>query len=96
MLPKFQGQVSSRFTIFPFSVIQTTTPQRVKFLEAQIATAAEGATHLITDSVVLKEVIEYFGVDESPVTSVPLAARAISVSNGNRMPGHPSVITVGV
>ena len=45
------------------------------FLEAQIAAAAEGATHLITDSAcVREEVIDYFGVDESRVTSVPLAA----------------------
>ena len=76
LLPKFSGP--SVVTIHDLSIQRYPDyhpPERVKFLEAQIATAAEGATHLITDSVcVREEVIEYFGVDESRVTSVPLAA----------------------
>ena len=76
VLPKFSGP--SVVTIHDLSIQRYPDyhpPERVKFLEAQIATAAEGATHLITDSVcVREEVIKYFGVDESRVTSVPLAA----------------------
>ena len=76
LLPKFSGP--SVVTIHDLSIQRYPDyhpPERVKFLEAQIAAAAEGATHLITDSVcVREEVIEYFGVDDSRVTSVPLAA----------------------
>lgn len=76
LLPRFSG--ATVVTIHDLSIQRYPEyhpSKRVEFLEAKIAAAAQGATHLITDSVcVREEIIGYFGLDESRVTTVPLAA----------------------
>ena len=48
---------------------------RVRFLDARIKDAAANATHIITDSNCVKaEILEHFGLNETRVTAIPLAA----------------------
>jgi len=48
---------------------------RVRFLDARIKDAAANATHIITDSTCVRaEILEYFGIDETRVIAIPLAA----------------------
>ena len=76
LLPRFSGPTV--VTIHDLSIQrypQFHPPERVGFLDAKIAEAAQGATHIITDSIgVREEVIQYFGVDAARVTAIPLAA----------------------
>ena len=49
--------------------------ERVRFLDARIKHAAANATHIITDSICVKaEILEHFGLDETRITAIPLAA----------------------
>ena len=76
LLPPFHGPTV--VTIHDLSIQrfpQFHPAERVSLLEARIAKAAAGATHIISDSACVRaEIIEYFGVDESRVTAIPLAA----------------------
>lgn len=76
LLPRFSGPTV--VTIHDLSIQrypQFHPPERVRFLDAKIAQAAQGATHIITDSIsVREEVIKHFGIDASRVTAIPLAA----------------------
>ena len=49
--------------------------ERVRFLDARIKDAAANATHIITDSSCVRaEILGHFGLDETRVTAIPLAA----------------------
>lgn len=76
LLPPFNGPTV--VTIHDLSIQrfpQFHPAKRVSLLDARIAKAAASATHIITDSACVKtEIIEHFGVDESRVTAIPLAA----------------------
>ena len=76
LLPRFGGPTV--VTIHDLSIQrypQFHPPERVRFLDAKIAEAAQSATHIITDSIdVRDEVIQYFGVDAARVTAISLAA----------------------
>ena len=48
---------------------------RIQLLDRRMGEVAKSASHIITDSIgVREEVIEYFGIDASRVTAIPLAA----------------------
>ena len=76
LLPRFSGPTV--VTIHDLSIQRYPEyhpSTRVEFLGAKIAQAAQSATHIITDSIsVREEVIEYFGLDAARVTAIPLAA----------------------
>jgi len=76
LLPVFSGPTV--VTIHDLSIQrypQYHPAERVRFLDARISDAAATATHIITDSTCVRgEIVEYFGIDESRVTAIPLAA----------------------
>ncbi len=76
LLPRFDGPTV--VTIHDLSIQRYPEfhpAERVKFLETKIAAAAAGATHVITDSASVKaEIIDYFGIDNTRITAIPLAA----------------------
>ena len=76
LLPAFAGP--KVVTIHDLSIQrypQYHPAERVRFLDARIKDAAANATHIITDSTCVRaEILEYFGMDETRVTAIPLAA----------------------
>ena len=76
LLPTFSGP--KVVTIHDLSIQrypQYHPAERVRFLDARIKDAAASATHIITDSnCVRAEILEHFGIDETRVTAIPLAA----------------------
>ena len=76
LLPAFAGPTV--VTIHDLSIQrypQYHPAKRVRFLDACIKDAAANATHIITDSTCVRaEILGHFGLDETRVTAIPLAA----------------------
>jgi glycosyltransferase involved in cell wall biosynthesis len=76
LLPPFNGPTVATFhdlSIQRYPAFHPAT--RVRLLDKRMGEVAKTASHIITDSIVVRaEVIEYFGLDAARVTAIPLAA----------------------
>jgi glycosyltransferase involved in cell wall biosynthesis len=76
LLPPFSGPTVATFHDLSIQRYPEFHPAaRIQLLDRRMGEVAKSASHIITDSIgVREEVIEYFGIDASRVTAIPLAA----------------------
>ena len=76
LLPPFNGPTVATFHDLSIQRYPAFHPAaRVQLLDKRMGEVAKSASHIITDSIVVRaEVIEYFGLDAARVTAIPLAA----------------------
>ena len=76
LLPPFSGPTVATFHDLSIQRYPEFHPAaRVQLLDKRMGEAAKSASHIVTDSIVVREeIIEYFGIDAARVTAIPLAA----------------------
>ena len=76
LLPPFSGPTVATFHDLSIQRYPEFHPAaRIQLLDRRMGEVAKSTSHIITDSMgVREEVIEYFGIDASRVTAIPLAA----------------------
>lgn len=75
-LPPFEGpRIATFHDLSPFKWTECAPPQRVRFMQKELALAVERADAFITDSQFTRqELAEYFAIEPSRIHAVPLAS----------------------